>query len=68
MDHDTAQPRPSPGEHRVGQPLDDLSMTEIDARILMLQAEIARLEAARAAKRTALDKADAFFRTDAGHD
>ena len=47
--------------HEVGQPLDTLSLHEIDARIALLRAEIARLEAAAARKRQALDAAGSVF-------
>ena len=51
-----------PVTHEIGQGLDTLSVDEIDQRIALLRAEIARLEAARAAKQAALGAADAFFR------
>ncbi|MBL1257151.1 DUF1192 family protein [Methylocystis sp. Sn-Cys] len=39
-----------------------MSIAEIESRILMLQEEIARLEAAAQAKRAATSAAEAFFR------
>ncbi|GLI92200.1 DUF1192 domain-containing protein [Methylocystis echinoides] len=54
-------PRPRPALE-IGQPLDLLSAAELEARIAALRAEIARLEAARDAKRAATAAAEAFFR------
>lgn len=54
-------PRPRPVSE-VGQPLDLLSVAELEERIAVLQAEIARLEQARDAKRAANAAAEAFFR------
>ena len=48
--------------HAIGQPLDTLSLSDLDARIALLRAEIARIEAARAAKQAAQGAADAFFK------
>ncbi|AIQ88782.1 MULTISPECIES: DUF1192 domain-containing protein [Methylobacterium] len=48
--------------HEIGQPLDTLSLGDLDARVALLRAEIARLEAARAAKQAAQGAADAFFK------
>ncbi len=48
--------------HEIGQPLDTLSLSDLDARIALLRAEIARIEAARAAKQAAQGAADAFFK------
>jgi uncharacterized small protein (DUF1192 family) len=55
------KPRPAP-IHALGQPLETLSLREIDERIEALRAEIARLEAAREAKQAASAAAEAFFR------
>lgn len=55
------KPRPAP-THALGQPLDQLSLRELDERIEALRAEIARLEAARAAKQAASAAAEAFFK------
>jgi uncharacterized small protein (DUF1192 family) len=57
---DDAPRRPTPFE--IGQPLDLLSIAEIDERIERLRQEIARLEAARVAKQAASAAADAFFK------
>lgn len=57
-----AQPRPAVGRHEIGQPLDLLSVHELDERIAALRAEIARLEQARAAKAASRAAADAFFK------
>ncbi len=57
---DDAPPRLAAFE--IGQPLDLLSIAELDERIERLRQEIARLEAARAAKQAASAAADAFFK------
>lgn len=51
-----------PVAHEVGQSLDTLSLSDLDARIALLRAEITRIEAARAAKQAAQGAADAFFK------
>ncbi|MGU3388362.1 DUF1192 domain-containing protein [Methylobacterium sp. D53M] len=48
--------------HEIGQPLDTLSLGDLDERVALQRAEIARLEAARAAKQAAQGAADAFFK------
>ncbi|MBE7245719.1 MAG: DUF1192 domain-containing protein [Actinomycetospora chiangmaiensis] len=58
---DDDRPR-KPATHEIGQPLDTLSLSDLDERIALLRAEIARIEAARAAKAAAQDSADAFFK------
>ena len=60
------KPRPKPPVHTVGEPLDTLSVHELSERIALLQAETARVEAARSAKATAGTAADAFFRKPGG--
>jgi uncharacterized small protein (DUF1192 family) len=55
------KPRPAPA-HALGQPLETLSLRELDERIEALRAEIARLEAAREAKQAASAAAEAFFK------
>lgn len=57
-------PRPSahPAGHEIGQKLDALSVDDLEARILLLRQEIARLEEAREAKRAARDAAGSIFR------
>lgn len=51
-----------PISHEIGQPLETLSVAELDHRIALLASEIRRLEAAREAKQAALGAADAFFK------
>lgn len=46
----------------IGQPLDLMSVAEIDLAIEKLREEIARLETARSAKQAASAAAEAFFR------
>ena len=48
--------------HEIGQPLDTLSLADLDERIALLRSEIARIEAAKAAKQAAQGAADAFFK------
>ncbi|MBL8587388.1 MAG: DUF1192 domain-containing protein [Methylobacteriaceae bacterium] len=48
--------------HEIGQTLDALSVDELAERIELLQAEIARLEAAKAAKQASKAAADLFFK------
>jgi len=48
--------------HELGQDLSALSLHELDERIALLRAEIARLEAARAAKAASMDAPSAFFK------
>lgn len=48
--------------HRIGQPLDALSVAEFDERIALLRAEIERLERARAAKSASLAAAEGLFK------
>jgi uncharacterized small protein (DUF1192 family) len=50
-------------EHEVGQPLDTLSVAELDERITLLREEIARLELARDQKAASKRAADAFFKS-----
>ncbi len=59
MEDDAPRPRPT---LEIGQPLDLLSVTELEERIAALRAEIARLEEARDAKQAASAAAEAFFR------
>ncbi|ULO25543.1 DUF1192 domain-containing protein [Methylocystis sp. SB2] len=53
---------PRPAAFEIGQPLDLLSVAELDERIERLRQEIARLEAKRADKQAASAAAEAFFR------
>lgn len=48
--------------HEIGQDLSTLSIEELAARVDLLHTEIARLEAARAAKQAQRQAADAFFK------
>ncbi|MCI0600352.1 MAG: DUF1192 domain-containing protein [Beijerinckiaceae bacterium] len=57
-------PRKAAPSHEFGQNLDDLSVQEIDERIMTLRGEITRLEEARRAKQTSLGAAAAFFKFD----
>lgn len=57
-----AEPRPSPRSHEIGQDLSLLSVDELEERVTMLRAEIARLEEARTAKLASRAAADAFFK------
>lgn len=47
--------------HEIGQDLSQLSVAELDERIGLLEAEIARLREARAMKSASRSAADAFF-------
>ncbi|WP_363347343.1 DUF1192 domain-containing protein [Methylocystis echinoides] len=58
-DEDPPRPRPA---GQLSQPLDLLSIAELEERIAALKAEIARLEQAAQAKRAATAAAEAFFR------
>ena len=49
--------------HVVGEPLDDLSVRELDERIIFLRAEIERLEIAKGAKLTAAAHAGLIFKS-----
>ncbi len=48
--------------HEIGQDLALLSVEELGERIALLEAEIVRLDAARAKKRVSRDVADQFFK------
>ncbi|KAA5601209.1 DUF1192 domain-containing protein [Blastochloris sulfoviridis] len=48
--------------HDIGQPLDALSVGELEERIELLRAEIARLEVALAARRASRDAAFDVFK------
>jgi uncharacterized small protein (DUF1192 family) len=55
--------RPAPKRaHEIGQDLSQLSVAEIDERVALLEAEIARLGEARLKKTASRSAADAFFR------
>ena len=51
-----------PSGHELGSDLSLLSVEELTARIVLLKAEIERLEAARAAKGESRSAAEKFFR------
>jgi len=48
--------------HELGQDLSALSLHELDERMALLRAEVARLEAAKSAKAASMDAASAFFK------
>ena len=48
--------------HEIGQDLSLLSVGELDERIALLQAEIARLEANKAGKQASRQSANQFFK------
>lgn len=55
-------PPKKPTSHEIGQPLDTLSVDELDERVALLKAEIIRLEEAKVAKQASKLAADAFFK------
>ncbi len=55
--------RKPPTAHEIGEPLDALSVDELDERIALLQREIARLEDARVLREATRKAADAFFKS-----
>lgn len=63
IEDDTPRPRAARDSGaEIGQPLDLMSVAELEEKIATLKAEIARLEQARDAKRAATAAAEAFFR------
>jgi uncharacterized small protein (DUF1192 family) len=56
------EPRKTPASHQIGQDLSALSLHELDERIAALQAEIKRLEEAKARKSASMSAASAFFK------
>ena len=52
--------------HELGEKLDDLSVRDFDERIALLRSEIARLDAAKRAKQSALDAAGSVFKSAPG--
>ena len=56
------EPRKKPRTHEIGQDLSLLSLGEINERIGLLRAEVARLEAELTAKGTTKSAAEALFR------
>lgn len=57
------KPVKKPSTHEIGQDLSTLSVHEIDERIALLEAEIARLHAARTAKEASRHSAESVFKT-----
>ncbi len=49
-------------KHELGEDLSTLSLDELDERIALLEAEIARIAAAIAAKKASADVAASFFK------
>lgn len=54
--------RPTAQTHELGQDLTALSIEELDERVAMLEAEIARLKEARTKKEASRSAASAFFK------
>lgn len=63
MTPDDDLPRPKSKPHEIGQDLTPLSVAELAERIALLQAEIERLEAVKAAKGNVRNAADALFKS-----
>ena len=59
---DDAEPRKKKTVHDIGQDRSTLSVHELDERIDLLEAEIARLREARTGKQAGRAAADAVFR------
>ena len=55
--------RPPAAAHEIGQAIETLSIAEIDERLLILRAEIERLEQARKSKEATKRAADSFFKS-----
>lgn len=60
-DDDRDRPKPKT-THQVGEPLDLMSIEELKLRTVLLQDEIARLDAEIRAKQASRGAADAFFK------
>jgi uncharacterized small protein (DUF1192 family) len=56
------EPRTRPRPHEIGQDLSTLSVAELNDRIALLKAEIARLEAELRSKGATRSAADALFK------
>lgn len=56
------EPRKAPASHEVGMVLDGLSVEELEQRIALLEAEIARLREALGQRRSTRSAADDLFR------
>lgn len=61
--HDSDETSRPKAAHQIGERLDDCSVAELEARILLLRQEIERLEAAKAQKEAARHSAGAFFKS-----
>jgi uncharacterized small protein (DUF1192 family) len=57
-----ARPK-APVAHEIGQPLETLSVAELEERVALLHAEIARLQAVRDSKEASRKAADSFFKS-----
>lgn len=57
------RPRPKAGVEIESQPLDSLSIEDLELRIASARAEIARCETAIARKKASRNAADAFFKS-----
>ena len=60
MDWDEPKPKP---KAEIGEPLATLSIGELEARIVLLKAEIVRVEAEIAKKRAQQDAASKLFKS-----
>jgi uncharacterized small protein (DUF1192 family) len=58
-----ALPKKKPAAHEIGQPIDTLSVHELEERIELLKVEMARLETAIKARQATKDAASAFFKS-----
>jgi uncharacterized small protein (DUF1192 family) len=59
---DEDRPRKAATAHEIGQGLDALSLDDLDARIALLEREVARLREARTAREASRNAASAFFK------
>ena len=55
-------PKKKKSAHELGEDLSTLSLHELDERIVLLKAEIERIEAALRSKRASADAAASFFK------
>ena len=65
IDDDPFAPPKKKLAHEIGEPLDTISVEELGERIGLLEAEIARLSAAAAAKEASRRAAASFFKSSA---
>ncbi len=49
-------------QHEIGMSLDDLSIDELEKRIILLQGEVKRLQSSIISKKASLESAQAFFK------